>query len=503
MAPQTNAPGSSIRLPATLAIGFTGHRKLPDEARCRKLLYDFLSQRKAAAPGMIYGVASVAAGADLLFGESCIDLGIPLLVLLPMPAEHFREDFDAATWARAEQVMSQAVSVEVTGGNQPRDELYYECGIETVQQSRLLLALWNGEPSHGMGGTADVVSFAKDLGRPVVWFHSVTEQISNFNEKPEQELLHDPELDFLNAQPDPIHPIDAGETDTPQGLVWAWFHKMDQCANQTAPQLRRLAAIPILCTATAALFTGAASWAHNVAMLLSIGSALGITAAALPYALLLHARQDVWARTRTAAEVCRSILALWYAPTSYQVIGPEVIPEFSGMLTSLNLLKMRDRAKRKMSLDEFKLHYRQERVSDQIAYYSKHAARSAAEARKFNTAIWSSVALAILANIWLLVGPPVFRVSKSAPWEHGLALLASIAFEIATVAGALIVVNDCNRRKQRYSEMQYLLTEWDAQFERLRTWFSVLHVANRIERALLIEVIEWRSVIRHRKLPSK
>jgi len=31
----------------------------------------------------------------------------------------------------------------------------------------------------------------------------------------------------------------------------------------------------------------------------------------------------------------------------------------------------------------------------------------------------------------------------------------------------------------------------------------VLGVADRIERALLVEVIEWRSVIRHRKLPSK
>jgi hypothetical protein len=51
--------------------------------------------------------------------------------------------------------------------------------------------------------------------------------------------------------------------------------------------------------------------------------------------------------------------------------------------------------------------------------------------------------------------------------------------------------------------MQYLLTEWDSQLERLRTWTSVLRIVNRIERALLIEVIEWRSVIRHRKMPSK
>ena len=114
MTDHANATGPSIRLPATLAIGFTGHRKLPDESKSRKLVYDFLSDRKTAAPGLIYGVSSVAAGADLLFCESCLQLEIPLHVLLPMPAEEFRHDFDLETWARAAEVMRQAVSVEVT-----------------------------------------------------------------------------------------------------------------------------------------------------------------------------------------------------------------------------------------------------------------------------------------------------------------------------------------------------------------------------------------------------
>jgi hypothetical protein len=500
MTPRASSAGSSIRLPATLAIGFTGHRSLPDEAKCRKLLYDFLSERKAAAPGVIYGVASVAAGGDLLFGESCIQLDIPLHVLLPMPVEEFRKDFDAATWARAEQVMAKAVSVEVTGGNQPRTERYYECGIETVQQSRLLVTLWNGEPSHGMGGTEDIVSFARGLGKPVVWFHSATGAVQIFNEKSEKELLNDPELDFLNDLPDPVERV---ESDTPQGLAWAWFRKVDESANKTAPQLRRLAAIPIVCTAAAALCTGAASQAHNVLTWLSIGSVIGIMAAVLPILLRLHARQTLWARTRTAAEVCRSVLAFWHAPTPYQVIGPEVIPEYVGVLTSLNLLKMRDRAQIELPLEEFKRRYREERVHDQIAYYSKHAGLASAEARRFQIVIVVSIVLAVLANAWLYIAPHVFTSLAHGLGKRWIAIGAAVAFEVATVAGALLVVNDCGRRVQRYREMQYLLNEWDAQLERLRTWATVLVIANRVERALLIEVIEWRSVIRHRKLPSK
>ena len=136
--------GPSIQLPAMLAIGFTGHRVLVDEAKCRGSIFGFLEQQKKSAVGSVYGVSSVAAGADLLFAESCLQLALPLCVLLPLPVEEFRKDFDESSWSRAEEVLRKAASVEVTDGHQSREECYYECGIETVQRSRLLLALWDG-----------------------------------------------------------------------------------------------------------------------------------------------------------------------------------------------------------------------------------------------------------------------------------------------------------------------------------------------------------------------
>jgi len=47
------------------------------------------------------------------------------------------------------------------------------------------------------------------------------------------------------------------------------------------------------------------------------------------------------------------------------------------------------------------------------------------------------------------------------------------------------------------------LVKWDAQLEALRTWPSVLRVSGRIERALLAELIEWRSLIRNPKAAQK
>jgi hypothetical protein len=500
MSAEQNEIKSAIRLPSVLAIGFTGHRSLPDEAASRKLVCDFLRDQKAAIAGIVYGVSSAAAGGDLLFAESCVQLEIPLRVLLPLPQERFRDDFDTVTWLRVEQVLSKAVSVEVTGDRGLRDEDYYQCGIETVQQSQLMVALWDGEPARGMGGTQEIVSFARKMGRPVVWFHSVTGFKQVFNEPALRELekLQDRELDFLNGLPD-----DGGTllTDSSTELATAWLEKVDKSASRFAPQVRRLSSIPIVCTAAAAFFSGAGLKMPHPDTWLAIGTGLGITAAALPFALRLQPRQVLWARARTAAEVCRSRLALWGAPTFEEAIGPEIVPELSGMLMSLKLLKAFDSSRSSVSIDEFKERYRKERVSGQLGYFSRHAEQSADQARRYRVVSWVCIGLAILIAGWLWVMGMAFKNTHLFPGQRWLSIAVSALFQLATISGALLIVHDCERRQRRYRELHDWLKEWDAELDALRTWPTVLKVAGRIERALLVELLEWKSLVRNVKLP--
>lgn len=296
-------PESRVRLPAILAIGFTGHRILPDESMGRRLIRGFLEERKAATAGIVCGVSSAAAGADLLFAESCLEFGIPLRVLLPMPRERFREDFDASTWERTERVLEAATSVEVAGDHEQRRDGYYECGIRTVQQSQLLLTLWNGQDSRGMGGTADIVEFERAIGRPVVSFHSGSGEQEIFNREAMTEMLTDPELDFLNGLPD------AATNSPPDGeeaLAREWLRKMDANASRPAPPSRKLASVPVIYTAAAALFSGIATRSPGGRTWMAISVVLAIIAAFLPRILRLDRWQMRWARTRTAAEVGRA-----------------------------------------------------------------------------------------------------------------------------------------------------------------------------------------------------
>src|SRR5271169_614588 len=385
----SHPPRTSLHLPVTLAIGFTGHRKLPDDAKCRAAIRKVLLEWIEKVPGVVYGVTSAAAGGDLLFAETCIELNLPIRVFLPFPKDQFREDFDEPAWARAECVFGKALSVEVTGAGEKLPEHYYECGIETVQQSQVLMALWDGEPSQGLGGTADMVHFAKEQGRPVIWIHSATGAVQQFNVSPE--ILNDPEMRFLNGLPGPAVPMPSG---FPRDLANAWFVKLDENASRVAPQFRRMAAIPIFCTAAAAVLSGKTAYAGSSVVWLWMGTALGIMAASLPTVMMLGRRQVAWTRVRTAAEICRSCLALWETPELYEVVGPEVVPDLAGMLTSLNFLKMSDRVGHKNNLEEFKRLYRASRVQDQIAYFSRHANQAAARARQYRIVTWASTILA-------------------------------------------------------------------------------------------------------------
>ena len=145
---------NSIRLPAVLAIGFTGHRNLKDEHKLRQQIRDFLRQQQNAFQGFVYGVSSAAAGGDQLFAESCLELEIPLRVLLPRPAEQFREDFDEAAWRRD----CGATNLADDLSDPDTDSRYLHCvrdtTSETIQHRALLNFSVNPESFAGGERTA-------------------------------------------------------------------------------------------------------------------------------------------------------------------------------------------------------------------------------------------------------------------------------------------------------------------------------------------------------------
>lgn len=51
---------------------------------------------------------------------------------------------------------------------EPSDDAYLAAGQEVVDLTDTILAVWDGQPARGVGGTADVVRYARSTGRRVV-----------------------------------------------------------------------------------------------------------------------------------------------------------------------------------------------------------------------------------------------------------------------------------------------------------------------------------------------
>ncbi len=151
-------------------VGITGHQAIPDEARDH--IVSVLTEVAEAHRGGEV-VSSLAAGADQLFVTIALAHDFALRVLIP--SADYESTFDAAGRAGFEELLGRARSVIRLAYAEPSEEAFMAGGVAVVDRCDLLIAVWDGEPSRGLGGTADVVEYARDQGREVriIWLDGV------------------------------------------------------------------------------------------------------------------------------------------------------------------------------------------------------------------------------------------------------------------------------------------------------------------------------------------
>lgn len=191
-------------IPYRIRLGVTGHRDLPNPAEMEALvrqaidaevnkLFSDASQealehvRQSGVTPVAYSVLSpLAEGADRVVARAVLRYsGARLDVVLPLTVDDYLEDF-ATLESAAEftQLLDQCPRPVVLRRTRIRDEVrdpedqqarrgtaYERAGRYVVDHCDLLIALWDGAPSRGTGGTAEIVQYAKEQQRPVlrVW----------------------------------------------------------------------------------------------------------------------------------------------------------------------------------------------------------------------------------------------------------------------------------------------------------------------------------------------
>lgn len=144
--------------------GITGHRDLGGDDITSWVQNQL--ERTIDDLGVTAGLTSLAIGADQLFADILQKRRIPFTAVIP--SEHYETTFTFDERAHYDLLRGQAISVVQLPYSEPSEAAYMAAGKEIVDGADLVVAVWNGKPARGHGGTADVVNYALTLSRRVV-----------------------------------------------------------------------------------------------------------------------------------------------------------------------------------------------------------------------------------------------------------------------------------------------------------------------------------------------
>ena len=154
-----------------MRFGVTGHRILPPSIVDRVVEH---WNRVLPASAHLHGVSNLADGADQIFATQVLAAGGTLEAVLPC-ADYAGSLVAAESRARFEDLRRAAASVITMPYPGPSEDAFLAAGQALVDRCDHLFAVWDGRPARGLGGTADIVGYARARGVPVtvLWVEGV------------------------------------------------------------------------------------------------------------------------------------------------------------------------------------------------------------------------------------------------------------------------------------------------------------------------------------------
>lgn len=174
-----------------LKICITGHRDLLDAKTVEDDMAVTLDYFKKMDNELIVFTA-LAAGADTIFAEQALKKNIPINIVLPFEEKDYKKDFTHDELKVLDSFIKKS-QFEVytklkTGNTEERNTAYLETGKMLVDKADIVLAVWNGKEAAGVGGTGDIVEYAKQKGKQL---HIIKAARLKDVKDPQQSLFHE------------------------------------------------------------------------------------------------------------------------------------------------------------------------------------------------------------------------------------------------------------------------------------------------------------------------
>ena len=125
---------------------------------------------------ILRALSPLAEGVDRIFAEQALELGYELCCVTPFTKDEFKNDFKAITsQEHFEHILSRAQSetsltlFQLDGSRSDNESAYGAAGRVVLNQSDLLVVVWDGKREGKRGGTEETFDEARVRGIPVVW----------------------------------------------------------------------------------------------------------------------------------------------------------------------------------------------------------------------------------------------------------------------------------------------------------------------------------------------
>ncbi|HEY7783651.1 MAG TPA: hypothetical protein VIB00_02950 [Pyrinomonadaceae bacterium] len=155
-----------------IRIGVTGHRVLTNVESLSAGIDEAIDRiQEVFSSADLVVVSALAEGADRLVAIRVLTRPRARLVVpLPLPLKEYVRDF-SSTASKKEFLGLLALATDVVEPPriQNRQDAYAAVGDYVVRNCNVLLAVWNGEPAKGAGGTAETVALARRRFLPLAW----------------------------------------------------------------------------------------------------------------------------------------------------------------------------------------------------------------------------------------------------------------------------------------------------------------------------------------------
>ena len=160
-----------------MKIGITGHQDLGNTDSIdwlkKELIFEFNNIKISK------GYSCLARGADQLFVELLFELNIPYVAVIP--CKNYESTFDVEFINKYFLLRNKAERLDELNFEEPSEIAFYQAGKKVTDYSDILFGIWNEQSAKGLGGTGDIIEYAKSINREIIILNPQTKSKNKIN----------------------------------------------------------------------------------------------------------------------------------------------------------------------------------------------------------------------------------------------------------------------------------------------------------------------------------